>query len=175
MGNVIRRWCAFGALLVAGGCTSLEDFQAMSPDARADKVCGATLAARERRRTLSGLDAEIAEREDLLATGYRVHNYCRVVAVMVPAQAPDCSGLSGDELSACQRRTVPAHAENRRVCEPVAVPIDYPYESARLRDLQLTRAEQRDADEEQRAGCFSRARELSADDAWSRYKANAEP
>jgi hypothetical protein len=175
MGVVIRRVCVLAALLGAGACTTLEDFQAMSPDERADKVCSGTAAYRQRRSMLNNLNSQISDREEALATGYRVHEYCRVVAVAVPARPADCGGLAGDELAACQRKTVPATMENRRVCEPVPVPIDYQYESAMLRDLQLARAQQEEIHDEQTYVCVARARSLSADEAYSRYKANAEP
>lgn len=161
--------------VLTGACTTLEDFQAMSPDERAAKVCSSTAGSRQRRSALSNLNNEISTSEEVLSNGYRVHEYCRIVAVAVPARAADCWNLTGDELSACQQRTVPAGYENRRVCEPVAVPIDYQYESAKLRDLQLARAEQLEMQEEQSYACMGRARSLSVDEAYSRYKANAEP
>jgi hypothetical protein len=175
MRAAIRIACVLVALVTAGACTTLEDFQAMSPDERADKVCSSTAAYRQRRSALNTLNNEILTREELLSSGYRVHEYCRIVAVTVPARAADCGGLSGDELTACQQKTVPARTENRRVCEPVAVPIDFQYESAMLRDLQLARAEQLEIHEEQTYVCVARARSLSVDEAYSRYKANAEP
>lgn len=147
----------------------------MSPDERAVKVCSGTNAARQRKSALANLNNEISAKEELLATGYRVHEYCQIVPVAVPARAANCNGLSGDELTACQQRTVPATVENRRVCKATAIPIDYQYESAVLRDLQLARANQLEIHEEQMYVCESRARSLSASDAYSRYKANAEP
>jgi hypothetical protein len=175
MVDAIRTGIALVALLTATACTTLEDFQAMSPDERAEKVCGATAAARQRRSALNDLNSEITEREELLSRGYRVHDYCRIVAVTVPARPADCGGKSGDELTACQQKTIPASTENRRVCEPVPIPIDYQYESARLRDLQLARAEQLEIHDEETYVCVGRARSLSVDEAYLRYKANAEP
>jgi hypothetical protein len=175
MGAAIRIACVLVALATASACTTLEDFQAMSADERAEKVCSTTAASRQRKWALTNLNDQILAKQDLLATGYRVHEYCRIVAVTVPARPAECGGLSGDELTACQRKTVPASTENRRVCEPVAVPIDYQYESAVLRDLQLSRAEQLDLHEEQTYLCVARARSLSVDEAYSRYKANADP
>jgi hypothetical protein len=175
MGAVISRVWVLAALLTAGACTTLEDFQAMSPEERADKLCSSTASSRQRRTTLNNLNSQISDKEEALATGYRVHEYCRIVRVTIPARAADCGGLAGDELAACQRNTVPATVENRRVCEPVPVPIDYQYESAMLRDLQLARAQQSEIHDEQTYLCIARARSLSANEAYSRYKANAEP
>jgi hypothetical protein len=175
MRAVIKIAYVLVALLAASACTTLEDFQAMSPDERADKVCSETAAYRQRKWALANLNDALLEKQNLLAKGYRVHEYCRIVAVTVPARPADCGGMTGEELTACQQKTVPGSTENRRVCEAVPVPIDYQYESAVLRDLQLARAEQLDIHEEQTYVCVARARSLSADEAYSRYKANAEP
>jgi len=163
------------AALFAGACATLEDFQAMSPDERAAKVCSGTDAARQRRMSLTGLENQIEEKETLLARGYRVYEYCQILPVAVPARAADCKGLEGEELKACQQKTVPATVENRRVCRATAIPIDYPYESAALRDLQLARANALEVHEEQTYVCEAKARSLSASEAFSRYKAHAEP
>lgn len=175
MGQFTYRWYFALTLLLVSACTTLEDFQAMSPEERAEKVCSATAAARQRKWELNSLNDEIAARQQLLATGYRVHEYCRVVAVTVPERPADCGGLSGDELAACQQKTVPARTENRRVCEAVPVPIDYSYEAAVLRNLQMAREEQLAIDDEQAYVCVGRARSLSVDEAYSRYKAGADP
>jgi len=175
MSGSMQRWYLVLPLLLASACTTLEDFQAMGPDERAEKVCSGTAAYRDRKWGLNSLNDEIMARQQLLATGYRVHEYCRVVTVTVPARAADCGNLAGDELAACQKKSVPAHAENRRVCEQVAVPIDYHYETAVLRNLQLTRDEQLAFHEQQSYLCVARARSLSVDEAYSRYKAGMEP
>ncbi len=171
----MKRWCCIVPIVFASACTTLEDFQAMSPDERAEKVCGGTDAARQRKRTLSNLNSEISEKEELLATGYRVHEYCQIVAVSVPARPADCGGLTGDELNACQKGTVPATMENRRVCRETAVPIDYNYETAILRDLRMTRETEQEFHDQQTYVCVAKARSLPVDEAYLRYKANAEP
>lgn len=175
MGKFVLQGCFVLPLMLVNACTTLEDFQAMSPDERAEKVCSATAASRQRRWQLNSLNDEISARQQLLATGYRVHEYCRIVAVTVPARPADCGGLSGDELATCQQKTVPASMQNRRVCEAVPVPIDYRYEAAVLHNLQMTREEQLAIDDEQAYVCVGRARSLSVDEAYSRYKAGADP
>jgi hypothetical protein len=175
VGQFAYRWFIVPTLLLVSACTTLEDFQAMSPDERAQRVCSATAASRQRQWALNSLNDEIAARQQLLATGYRVYEHCRIVAVSVPARPADCGGLSGEELTACQQKTIPARTENRRVCEAVPVPIDYQYEASVLRNLQMTREEQLAIDDEQAYVCVGRARSLSADEAYSRYQAGAEP
>lgn len=175
MNKSFRRCCFALALLMASACTTLEDFQAMGPDERAERVCSATAAYRERKWTLNSLNDEISAKQQLLGKGYRVHDYCRIVAVTVPARPADCGNLTGDALNTCQKNTVPARTENRRVCEAVAVPIDYRYETAVLRNLQMTREQQLAIHDEQAYLCTARARSLSVDEAYSRYKAGVDP
>lgn len=175
MGQFVNRWYVVLTLLLVSACTTLEDFQAMSPEERAEKVCSATAASRQRKWALNSLNDEISARQQLLATGYRVYEHCRIVAVTVPARSADCGGLSGEELAACQSKTVPASTENRRVCEAVPVPIDYQYEASVLRNLQMNREQQLAIDDEQAYVCVGRARSLSADEAYSKYKAGADP
>ncbi len=147
----------------------------MSPDERADKVCGATSASRQRRSALMNLNNEISAKEELLATGYRLYEYCQVVPISVPATAANCSGVTGTELETCQRSNTPARTEYRRVCRETPVPIDYNYESSILRNLRMAREDQLEIDEQQTYVCVAKARSLPATDAYSRYKINAEP
>ncbi|HEY6130544.1 MAG TPA: hypothetical protein VIV27_00930 [Halioglobus sp.] len=147
----------------------------MSPDERADTVCSGTAAYRQRKSSLADLNNRILATEHLLATGYRVYEYCQIVPVSIPARSADCSGLAGDELEACKKNNRPATIENRRVCQQRPVPIDYNYESDILRNLRMARADQLDVHEQQTSDCVARAWSLPADDAYLLYKNNAEP
>lgn len=161
------------ALLVS--CTTMEDFHAMNPDERAESVCSATNGYRQRKRALTDLNNEIADKENLLATGYRVYEACQIVTVNVPGKTVSCEGLGGKELKACQKSNTSATTENRRVCTQTPVPIDYNYESSVLRDLRMSRQNQVEMHELQTDNCLSRARTLSADKAYLLYKGNLEP
>jgi hypothetical protein len=171
----MKTWCAIIPLLLSSACTTIEDFQAMSPDERADKVCSATAAYRQRSSTLAGINNQIVAKEQLLATGYRVYEDCQVVPFAVPARAADCSGVTGTALETCQKSSTPARTEYRRVCRETPVPIDYNYESSVLRDLRMTREDQLEMHEQQTYGCVAKARSLPATDAYILYRNNAEP
>jgi len=162
-------------LLLAGACTTIEDFQAMSPDERAEKVCSATSASRQRSSSLANINNQIQMKEHLLATGYRVYEDCQVVPIVVPARNADCSGKTGSELESCQKNNTPARTEYRRLCREIPVPIDYNYESSMLRDLRMTREDQLEIHDQQTYSCVARARSLPATDAYILYKNNAEP
>jgi len=163
------------ALGLLVSCTTMEDFHAMSPDERAENVCSATNAYRQRKRALTDLDNEIAEKENLLATGYRVYEACQIVTVTVPGKTVSCEGLDGKELKACHKKNTSATTENRRVCTQTPVPIDFNYESSFLRDLKMSRQNQVEMHELQTDNCLSRAKAVSADKAYLLYKANMEP
>jgi hypothetical protein len=147
----------------------------MSPDQRAEEVCSATSASRQRSSTLAGINNQISAKEQLLATGYRVYEDCQVVPFAVPARTADCSGKSGNELESCQKSSTPAHTEYRRLCRQIPVPIDYSYESSVLRDLRMAREDQQEIHEQQTYTCIAKARSLPATDAYRLYINNAEP
>ena len=167
--------CVLVPLLLLSACTTVEDFQAMSPDERADKVCSGTGAYRQRKRSLTDLNDQIMAKEDLLATGYRVYERCQIVPVSIPARNVDCSGLNGDQLDDCRKGNHPATIENRRLCKQIPVAIDSQYEAGVLRDLRMAREDQLEIHEQQTQDCVARARSLPAGDAYLLYKSNAEP
>lgn len=171
----MNKWSIIIPLLLSTACTTIEDFQAMSPDERAEKVCSATSASRQRSSTLAGISNQIAAKEQLLATGYRVYEDCQVVPIGVPARTADCSGRTGNELEACQKSSTPAHTEYRRLCREMPVPIDYNYESSVLRDLRMAREDQLEIHQQQTYTCVAKARSLPATDAYLLYRNNAEP
>ena len=162
-------------LLLLVSCTTMEDFHAMSPDERAESVCSATTGYRQRKRSLGDLNAQITEKQNLLATGYRVYENCQIVTVFVPEKSVSCEGLSGSELKACKKGNASATKENRRVCEQTPVPIDYNYETSVLRDLKMAREDQLQMHELQTSNCRTRASSLSAEEAYIRYKGNMDP
>jgi hypothetical protein len=171
----LKTWCIIALLLLATACTTIEDFQAMSPDERADRVCSATNAYRQRSSSLANINNQISAKEEILATGYRLYEHCQVVPIAIPAAAADCSGVTGAELETCQKSNTPARIVYRRLCRETPVPIDYNYESNILRDLRMTREDQLEIHEQQTYVCAVKARSLSATDAYSLYKINAEP
>jgi len=171
----MHKWLFLVPLLLASACTTVEDFQAMSPDERADKVCSATSGSRQRRSGLMNLDTEISAQQNLLATGYRVYQNCQVLPVRVSASVADCSGLTGSELKSCQKSGTLDRTEYRRVCRETRVPLDYNYESGILRNLRMAREDQLDYHNRQTEVCVAKARLLPATDAYSRYQINAEP
>jgi hypothetical protein len=171
----MQKWSIIIPLLLLGACTTIEDFQAMSPEERAQEVCSATNASRQRSASLANINNQIMEKEQILATGYRVYEDCQVLPVVVPARLADCSGKSGSDLESCQQKDQPARTEYRRVCRDIPIPIDYQYESSILRDLRMSREDQLEIHDQQTYDCISKARSLPATDAYLLYKSNAEP
>jgi hypothetical protein len=171
----MTKWSVVIPLLLASACTTIEDFQAMSPDERAEKVCSATSASRARSSSLANINSQIRMKEQLLATGYRIYEDCQVVPIVVPARTVDCSGKSGNDLESCQKSNTSARTEYRRLCREVPVPIDYNYESSVLRDLRMNREDQLEIHDQQTYSCVARARSLPATDAYILYRNNAEP
>lgn len=162
------------AVIFLSACTTVDDFHAMSPDERADKVCRSADTYSQRERSLRSLGTQISAKEDLLATGYRVHESCQMVSTTVPGKTVDCGGATGVSLQVCQMGNTPAMTQNRQVCTETPVPIDYNYESGALRNLHMARAELDEYHEQQTYVCVAKARSLPADRAYSLYKRDAE-
>ena len=128
----MKKLLSFLVLLVLlSGCASLEDFQSMSPNARADYVC-------ERHRDIMALDAEIdsvdsfiTDTEYAIARGYRLHHSCRRVPTVVSTEERCTTEKDekGAETRVCKEESQLSHTE---ICEDVPIGIDSNLEHAKL-------------------------------------------
>jgi hypothetical protein len=156
--------------LLLGACASLEDFQNMTPDERARKVCESSSSYGARATSLRQLNDQIAEKEYVLARGYRVYEHCQVIPIAVPGKTNDCSNVTGDALKACQQGNTAPTTVWRNVCTQTPVPIDYNYESSAIGDLRMTRESLLEQHEQSTYTCEARIRSLPAERAYSIYK-----
>ena len=161
-------------VLLLGACASLDDFQNMSPDERARKVCESSSSYGQRARSLRQLNDQIADKEYALARGYRVYEQCQVIPITVPGNAVDCSNATGEALATCQKRNTPPTTVLRNVCTEVQVPIDYRYESSAVADLQMSRESLLEQHEQSTYTCEAKIRSLSAERAYLLYKQDME-
>ena len=69
------------ALLLLFGCTTVSDFQKMSPHERAVAVCKRQKDLQSIGSQISSLQNSINDSQSVLARGYRVHQQCRQVEV----------------------------------------------------------------------------------------------
>jgi hypothetical protein len=161
-------------LLLLGACASLDDFQQMSPDERAMKVCESSSSYGMRARSLRQLNDQIVEKEYVLARGYRVYEQCQVIPITVPGNTVNCSNVTGEALATCQKRNTPPTTVWRNVCTEIPVPIDYRYESSAVADLQMSRESLLEQHEQSTYTCEVRIRSLSAERAYLLYKQDLE-
>jgi len=165
---LILQWATSCVLVALAACTSMEDFQAMTAEERAQEVCTGSRAYKARTSSLRQLDSAIIEKENLLAQGYRVHRQCR--QVVVPARTVDCSNTSGGEREACQRANESARDSLAQECVDVPVRIDSEFEYRQLSEYKSTRDIELAVHEEALAYCLARVRDMPADEAWHRYE-----
>ena len=156
-------------VVLLSGCASLEDFQSMSPDVRADYVC-------ERHRDIIALDAEIdsvdsfiTDTEYAIARGYRLHRSCRRVPTVVSTE--ERCRTETDEAGAatrvCKEESQLSHTE---ICEDVPISIDGDLERAKLADYESDlRALQRRVDDEFNT-CHGAVRAMSPTRAFEYYE-----
>lgn len=161
-------------VLLLGACASLDDFQKMSPDERARKVCESSSSYRQRATSLRQLNDQIAEKEYVLARGFRVYEQCQVMPITVPGKTVDCSNQTGESLENCQKQNTQPTTVWRNVCTQVPVPIDYRYESSAVGDLQMSRESLLEQHEQSTYTCEARVRSLSAERAYLLYKQDTE-
>jgi hypothetical protein len=161
-------------VLLLGACASLDDFQKMSPDERARKVCEGSSSYGQRASSLRQLNDQIAEKEYALARGFRVYEQCQVMPITVPGNTVDCSNETGEALAICQKRNTSPTTVWRNVCTQIPVPIDYRYESSAVGDLQMSRESLLEQHEQSTYTCEARIRSLSAERAYILYKQDME-
>jgi hypothetical protein len=161
-------------VLVLGACASLDDFQKMSADERARKVCESSSSYGARATSLRQLNEQIAEKEYVLARGYRVYEHCQPMPIAVPGKTIDCGDATGDALKTCQQGNTPATTVWRNVCTQTPVPIDYAYESSVVGDLRMTREGLLEQHEQSTYTCEARLKSLPAERAYLLYKNNME-
>jgi hypothetical protein len=160
--------------LMLAACTSLEDFQNMGPDERAQRVCAGSSGYAERSRSLRELDEQIGASQALLAKGYRVYEQCQIVTVPVDGVTIDCGDATGKELKKCQKANRKATTDERRVCTQTAVPIDYAYESHLLGNLRMQRLDLKEQHEQLTLSCQDRVRFMPSDEAYEIYSGDTD-
>ena len=68
-----------GLLLLLNACTSLEDFQKMSPESRAHKTCNNDVTVRHYKSQIYQFTNEINQIDALLLKGYKTHENCTII------------------------------------------------------------------------------------------------
>lgn len=121
-------WVLLASAWLLASCVSLDDYRRMSPEERAQRVCRGHPAVREDDAQIAHTRSLMADTDQALHRGYRVHTRCNTVDL------PDnitqqCSRQGGTETCREVRE-----ARNRKECSDTLLPVDRVAEQAnRLR------------------------------------------
>ena len=154
-------------LLAAGGCASLKDFEAMTPDGRASFVCErhpnvASLEAR-----ISGLAAQLNEAEAAIAAGYRLREFCREEPVVTSSEEVCETDANGKKT--CKTTS---NVSREVVCEQKPIPIEGEFERKKIRDYRAN-IRKLDADADRAySRCYDKVLPLTAEEAYDYYRSS---
>jgi len=155
--------CFLGVLT---GCTTLEDFQKMTPEQRAQQVCNQQVAPLDRQA--QDLRAGIADVNAALSAGYRLHRSCRDVARYGDKQVTCTTSNNGPTSTTKCTEFRPQRIETVCTDQPVAISFDLERDKLNSFTAQLAGAEaQRNA---AWSSCFQDVVRLSPEAAFSRMK-----
>ncbi len=161
------RWAAWGVLAVTlAGCTTLEDFQKMSPAQRAQKVC--SQQAEPLDRQIRELRNAVADVNAAMAAGYRLHRSCQDVERFGPKQVTCTTTNNGPASTTRCTEFRPRRLETVCVDQPVAISFELERDKLNSYTAQLTGAEgQRNT---VYGACFQEVVRLSPEEAFARFR-----
>lgn len=119
----IRILTLVSLMLLLNACTSLEDFQKMTPETRAYKACKNDVTVSFYRSKIYQLERDIEEIDSLLLRGYKTHKNCTVITYK-------------DNFKTNKEKP---NKSIKKICTEVAIPLnDYIYEFEKNRRDSLT-------------------------------------
>lgn len=158
---------ASGMLLaVLAGCTTLEDFQKMTPEQRAQQVCRQQIAPLDRQA--QDLRTGIADVNAALSAGYRLHRSCRDVERYGDKQVTCTTTNNGPASTTQCTEFRPRRIETVCTDQPVAISFDLERDKLNSFNAQLASTQaSRDA---AWSSCFQDVLRLSPEAAFSSLK-----
>ncbi len=161
--HVLRRAALCGLCAALTACTTIDDYRAMAPDARATDLC-------QRQPALRGLESDVAaaqgalgEVRQALDRGYRVHQRCETILEFTGVTVTDCQLKPGGGERCVEKRK----EREREVCTDTPVPIDGGIESRRERALSAQLQDLTDRHAQAWAACHARAIRLTPEQAFA--------
>ncbi len=133
-------WVLVGlATVLLVGCTTLEDFQKMTPEQRAQRVCSQQIAPLDRQ--VQDLRAGIADVNAALSAGYRLHRSCRDVERYGDKQVTCTTSNTGPSSTTKCTEYRPRRIETVCTDQPVAISFDLERDKLNSFSAQLAGAE----------------------------------
>jgi len=131
----------------------LEDFQKMSPEARAHKTCNNDVTVRHYGSQVYQLSNEINQIDALLLKGYKTRENCTTITY---------ERTSGDK----------PNSAIKKICTEVVIPINdyvYKFEENRKAKLSIELEEAKDKKQINFDQCFNKVVSMNAEQAFTRF------
>lgn len=150
-------------LALTAACTTVSDFQKMTPGQRAEAVCKRQPTLRNMFEQKQALEAQVADAQAALARGYRVHKQCQQVKVYGNAST-SCTSMNG--YTNCQESR-PESYETRCTETPVSISADLERSNINLwsQSLENLRSQARSYYQ----NCYQSVLGMSAEEAYKHY------
>ena len=163
-------WMAVLTIVLAllGCAATADDFQKMSLAKRQDAVCYGSDAFEQRKEQLSFYREEIAEKQQIISRGYRLHTQCQ--RVTVPGRQVDCSNARLPR--SCEQMNAP---KKETQCTETPVSIDPQYEQQMLDEYRQAYSDLSSSHSELTQRCLSRVSEMPPAAAYIYYSEGMEP
>ncbi len=139
------------------GCTSLEDFQKMSPESRAHKTCNNDVTVRHYKSQVYQLTNEINQIDALLLKGYRTHENCTVITYE--------SNTLGDEKDK-QKNSI------KKICTEVVIPLTnytYDHEKNKKSELMTNLGNAKSKKQQNFDQCYQKVLLMTPEQAFTRF------
>mgnify|MGYP005622424559 FL=1 len=149
-----------GLLLLLNACTSLEDFQKMSPESRAHKTCNNDVTVRHYKSQIYQFTNEINQIDALLLKGYKTHENCTIITY-------ESNSSNGEKDK--QKNSI------KKICTEVVIPLsDYVYDHEKNRKSELVINLDNAKIQKQQAfdSCYNETLPMSAEQAFNHYDSN---
>ena len=158
------RFVTITAVLLLGGCASLEDFQQMGPSERASYVCDRDSDLAAVQYEINGTEAALHEVQDAIAKGYRLRQFCKEVPI-VSSSEEVCKTDEG--VKTCKTKSKISH---ETACEEKPIAIDGQLEREKESQHRDDLSQLRVLWDEKYNRCFNTVRQMSAEEAFQYHK-----
>lgn len=165
----MRTILALAAVLVVSGCTTVEDFVALTPEQRAEKAC---LNVREFKldyQELSALGSNIAQTQMDLNRGYKIHKQCQTVQIAGSATTNCYQTPLGVQ---CNTVTNPNY---QTVCDEIPVAINPEFEAEKLKKMKELYPALEERLRKKYNACYQTVLQMSPDQAFAVWKSRTKP
>lgn len=153
------------AAVFAAGCASLEEFEGMNPEERAEYVCERHVEVQKLEERLADTEGNIGETEYAISRGYRLRQVCSEESYI--RETSETCETDEDGKKTCKTVSKPAR---QQVCKDVPIPLDGALEQRKLDEYHKTAERLDELADEAYARCYEEVYPMSAEEAFDYHE-----